>query len=131
MLTFRVRYFILTLVLLLIEVLIVMYFHDDFIRDSVGDFLVVIFLYCLLRSFLKAPVMRVVVGVLLFSYVVEILQYFHFIALLGLQHSLLAMLILGNSFSYSDLVTYTAGAMVVIVGEWLVSYKLSNTKKDC
>jgi len=75
--------------------------------------------------------MRVVVGVLLFSYVVEILQYFHFIALLGLQHSLLAMLILGNSFSYSDLVTYTAGAMVVIVGEWLVSYKLSNTKKDC
>src|SRR3954453_3911436 len=114
MLTFRVRYFILTLVLLLIEVLIVVYFHDDFIRDSVGDFLVVIFLYCLLRSFLKAPVMHVVIGVLLFSFVVEILQYFHFIALIGLEHSMLARAILGTSFSFTDLVAYTVGCMVVV-----------------
>jgi hypothetical protein len=119
MFIFRVRYFILTLVLLLVEVLIALYVHDDFVRPYVGDFLVVIFLYCLLRSFLKASVLPVVIGVLLFAFVVEILQYFHFIALIGLEDSMLTRVILGNSFSYSDLVAYSAGALVVIVGERL------------
>ena len=119
MFIFRVRYFILTLVLLLIEVLIAMYVHDDFVRPYVGDFLVVIFLYCLVRSFLKAPVMQIVIGVLLFSFMVEILQYFHFIALIGLEHFMLARAILGTSFSFTDLVAYTVGCMVVVGGEWL------------
>ena len=119
MFIFRIHYFILTIALFLIEVLIAMYVHDDFIRPYVGDFLVVIFLYCLLRSFLQTPVMRVVVGVLLFSFVVEILQCLHFITLLGLEHSTLARTILGSSFSLTDLVAYTAGALFVVVVEWL------------
>ena len=119
MFIFRIRYFILTLVLLLIEVFIALYVHDNFIRPYVGDFLVVIFLYCLVRSFIKASVLHVAIGVLLFAFVVEILQYFHFIALIGLKDSMLARVILGNSFSFSDLVAYSAGSLVVVIGERL------------
>lgn len=117
--TFHARYFILTLVLLVIEVCIALYVHDDFIRPYAGDFLVVIFLYCLVRSFVNIVATTAAVAVLLFAYCIEILQYFHFISLIHLQHSLLARLILGTSFSWSDLLAYTIGAAVILLVEKL------------
>jgi hypothetical protein len=119
MFIFRVRYFILTLVLLLVEVLIAVYVHDTFIRPYAGDFLVVIFLYCLIRCFVKTSTMRAVIAVLLFSFIIETLQYFHFITLLHLQHSTLARVMLGTSFSGTDLIVYIVGAMAIIVTESL------------
>jgi hypothetical protein len=56
----------------------------------------------------------VAVSVLLFSYVVEVSQYFHFIRHLGLQQSRLANLILGSGFEWKDLVAYTLGILLVI-----------------
>jgi hypothetical protein len=107
MIRFHKTYFLLTLLLLLVEILIAAFAHDRFIRPYVGDFLVVIFLYCLLRSFFKTPYIPVALAVLLFSYVVEVSQYFHFINHLGLQHSRLAHLILGSGFEWFDFIAYT------------------------
>jgi len=117
MFIFRTNYFILTLILLLTEVLIAVSVHDMCIRPYAGDLLVVIFLYCLVRSFLKVPVLHAMAGVLLFAFGIEILQYFHFIVLLGLQHSTVARMVLGTSFSWMDLVVYVAGGVVVMVVE--------------
>jgi hypothetical protein len=114
MLRFHKIYFLLTLLLLLIEILIAAFAHDQFIRPYVGDFLVVIFLYCLLRSFFKTSYLTVALAVLLFSYVVEVSQYFHLINHLGLQHSRLAHLILGSGFEWLDLVAYTLGIALVL-----------------
>jgi hypothetical protein len=94
-LRFNWLYFALTVLILVIEVLIAVYLHDGFIRPYAGDFLVVILIYCFVRSFLQTPVMPMALAVLVFSYLVETLQYFNFVKLIGLEHSRIARIIIG------------------------------------
>jgi uncharacterized membrane protein len=116
-LRFHKQYFIAAIALLIIEILIALYTNDQIIRPYVGDFLVVIFLYCLVRAFLNAPALTVGLAVLLFSYLIETLQYFNIVNRLGLQNSKLATTILGSSFEWLDLILYTAGIAVVLLIE--------------
>lgn len=57
-------------------------------------------------------------AVLLFSYGVEIMQYFNLVELLGLGEYKLARIVIGTSFAWSDLLAYTAGAVIVGVVEY-------------
>jgi hypothetical protein len=114
MFKFQKRYFIIAILLFLVEVLIAAYAHDKIIRPYVGDFLVVILLYCAVKSFWNASSLFIGISVLLFSYIIEILQYFHLVERLGLQHSRLATIIIGNQFEWIDLIAYTAGIAVVL-----------------
>src|SRR5215218_4586143 len=123
MLRFHKTYFLLAVALFLIEVLIAAFAHDRFVRPYVGDFLVVIFLYCLLQSFLNISCTKAALGVLLFSYVIEISQYFHLIRHLGLQHSRLAHLILGSGFEWIDLIAYTLGIALVLWVERILAIR--------
>lgn len=109
------RYFILTLTLLLAEVLIALYVHDGFVRPYIGDFLVVILIYCFVRTFIDASVPAVAAGVLVFSFLVEAGQYFHLVSLLGLDRSAIAKIVLGNSFAWMDLLMYTSGIICVLI----------------
>jgi len=111
------RYFILVVLLLIAELLIGIYMRDAFIRPYGGDFLVVILVYCLIRNFSDISVRKTALGVLVFAYIVEISQYFHLVSLLGLQHSHLALLILGSSFSFKDILCYTLGILLVLIIE--------------
>src|SRR5579859_6004621 len=95
-------YFLWFILLLIAELLIGVYMHDTFIRPYGGDFLVVILLYCFIKSFINAPVAKTAIWVLVFACAVEISQYFHLVKLLGLAHSGVAVLLLGNSFSFRD-----------------------------
>lgn len=115
--TFRVSYFLLTIFLFIAEVLIALYAHDNFVRPYVGDFLVVILLYCGVRTFLKASPLPVAIGVLAFAFLIEMGQYYHFVSLIGLGNSTLARVVLGNSFATSDLLAYTLGIVLVIMVE--------------
>jgi hypothetical protein len=114
MLRFKKQYFILAILLFLVEVLIAAYLHDKIVRPYVGDFLVVILLYCLVKSFSTASTLLAAVSVLIFSYIIEFSQYFHLVNYLGLQNSKLAATILGSSFEWIDLVVYTVGIAVVL-----------------
>ena len=117
---FNRLYFTLTLLIFIVEVLIALYLHDDFIRPYVGDFLVVILIYCFVRSFLQAPVVPVALGVLVFSYLVETLQYFNVVKLLGLGHSRLANVVIGNYFTWHDIIAYTLGVGFLILVEKVI-----------
>ena len=117
MFQFNKNYFAFTILLFVVEVLIALYVHESFFRPYFGDFLVVIFLYCLLKSFIKISVWRAAIIVVLFSFFVEFTQYLNLISLLGLQKSGLAKAVLGTSFSWEDLVCYTAGILFVIIIE--------------
>jgi len=105
--------------LFVVEVLIALYLHDRIIRPYIGDLLVVIMIYCFVKSFLNTDVIRTALAVLLFAYIIEVLQYFKFVKLLGLQNSKLASVVLGTSFQWIDLVAYTAGAAIVVAIEKL------------
>lgn len=108
------KYFGLAVLLFAIEVLIALFVHDSIIRPYVGDLLVVILLYCMVKSFLNISIWKAATSVLAFSFLIETLQYFHFVRMIGLQHSKLASIIMGNSFHWIDLVAYTLGIAVVL-----------------
>src|SRR5580698_5614763 len=118
-LRFSFPYFLLTVLLFTAELFIGLYMHDAIIRPYGGDFLVVILIYCFIRSFISTPVLATAIGVLLFAYAVEISQYFHLVNVLGLGASKLAKIILGTSFSFIDMLCYTWGIITVLVTEHL------------
>ena len=122
---FSLFYFTWFLVLLITEILIALYLHDAIIRPYGGDFLVVILIYCFIKSFVNTPVMPTAIAVLIFSYAVEISQYFHLVNVLGWGNSSLAKILLGTSFSFTVLLMYTLGIATVLVLEHLKT-SLSN-----
>lgn len=110
-------YFAIFVTFFIIEVLIALYVKDDFIRPYLGDTFVVILMYSFIRSFLNTPVFLTIIGVLLFSYGIEIMQYFKLVDLLGLGDYKLARIVIGTSFAWGDMVAYTAGAAIIWVAE--------------
>lgn len=128
---FNWLYFVLAVVLFGIELLIAKYAHDPFIRPYVGDLLVVILIYCLAKAFLRTSVFSTALSVLLFSYAVETLQYFHIVDRLGLGHSKAAKIIIGTSFEWFDLAAYTMGIGLVLVSEkGIASVKAKNRPRN-
>ena len=122
---FYKRYFLLTIILFAIEGYMGTYMHDAFIRPYGGDFLVVILIYCFVKSFFNTPPFLTACCVLVFAYVVEISQYFHLVTLLGWEHSKVARIILGTSFSFTDLLMYTLGIGTVLLIENLLHHEQS------
>ncbi len=53
---FNWYYFVLTILLLGLEIIIALFAHDSIIRPYIGDLLVVILLYCFVKSFVNTPV---------------------------------------------------------------------------
>lgn len=117
MLTLNRNYLYLTVLLFIVETLIAIYVHDHFIRPYLGDVLVVILIYCFVRSFLKIPVIPAAFGVLLFSYFIELLQYFNFVTVVGLENHKIARIVLGSSFEWLDIVAYTFGFFLLLLLE--------------
>ncbi|TDD99619.1 ribosomal maturation YjgA family protein [Flavobacterium cellulosilyticum] len=123
MIRFNKNYFLLAFLIFWIEVFIALYVHDAFVRPYIGDVLVVILIYCFVKSFFDCPVFPVSLSVLLFSFAIETLQYFNGITLLGLENSSLARTFIGTSFAWLDLLTYVIGIVIVLVVEKMVIKK--------
>jgi hypothetical protein len=124
---FSLTYFLLFLSLFLIEVLIAAY-AGGIIRAYFGDVLVVILLYAMVKSFWDVPAPVLSLLVLLFSYLIETLQYFNIVVLLGLGHLKLARIIIGTDFSWIDILSYTLGIFIVLVAErWNGTRKAANS----
>jgi hypothetical protein len=115
---FNKQYFILTIVLLIIEILIGKYLQDRIIRPYIGDVLVVILIYCFVLSFFNFKKFPTAITVLIFAFMVEISQYFHLVKILGWENNKLARTIIGTSFSWQDLIAYIIGIMVVLIQEY-------------
>lgn len=118
---FNKGYFGLTVMLFLVEVLIAIYVHDNFIRPYFGDFLVVMLMYCFIRIFTNPGLKPTVLAVLMFSYLIEVLQYLNFVERIGLGNSELARTLIGTSFEWIDLVAYTLGCAAIL---WFERMKL-------
>ncbi|MEY2630779.1 MAG: hypothetical protein RLZZ469_1676 [Bacteroidota bacterium] len=114
---FNKIYFRLTVILFLIEVAIALFIKDRFIRPYLGDVLVVILIYCFVKSLVKISVHKAAVLVLLFAFCLEILQYINIVEKLKLQHNTVAKTVIGTSFSWEDILAYLAGILIVIAVE--------------
>jgi hypothetical protein len=122
MLQFRRNYFLIAIILFTVEIMIALFVTDNIIRPYVGDFLVVILVYCFVRSFFKISILKAAIGTLVFAFVIEFLQYLNFIELIHLKHSRIANLVLGNLFQWIDLIAYTLGVLLVLLIERFSCY---------
>ncbi len=113
-------YFFMAIFIFLIEIVIALSLKQGFIRHTFGDFLVVILMYCALRSFIKTKPIYLALVVLLIAFCVEFLQKTKFLEWLNLEYNAIAKLVLGSTFQYNDLIAYTLGVLVII----FVEYKL-------
>lgn len=121
---FNLYYFYWFAFLLITEIYIGIFVKDDFIRPYMGDFLVVILIYAFVRAFFKYSMNLTAVGVLLFSFLVEILQRFNIVDVLGLGSSRLARTVIGTSFSWEDFIAYSLGIIMVLVSEKFIGPSL-------
>lgn len=117
MFTFNKIYFQIALAIFTVEVIIAIFIKDSFIRPYFGDFLVVILIYCFIKSFIKAPVWALAAFVMLFSLTIESLQYFNFVDKIGLGKSQIAKTILGTSFAWKDISAYFLGILTILIFE--------------
>ena len=114
---FRKSYFILSVVLFFVEIAIAAFVHDGFVRPYLGDFFVVILIYCFVQAFFPFPVWKTALGVLLFAFLIEWTQYLRLINRLDLNNIKIARLILGSSFEWVDMLVYTLGIVSILLGE--------------
>lgn len=112
-LTFNKTYFLAALLLFTIEVGIAVYLKDGFIRYTVGDFLVVILMYCFTGSFIKSKPLYIAIATLLIAYAVEFLQLMNILDYLELRGNKWISIIMGTHFSVEDLIAYTLGVLLI------------------
>lgn len=85
--------------------------HVSWIRAYLGDVLVVILLYAMIRSVLRINDYLVLLLVFVFACGIEFAQYFHVAERLGYVRGDVMYTIIGNTFSWGDIVCYAAGCM--------------------
>jgi len=117
MIKFNRTYLLLAILLFISEVLIALYVRDKIIRPYVGDFLVVMLVYCFVKSFLNISVMKAAIFTLLFAYLVEWAQHLQVLHMLGLQDNRLARIVLGSAFEWIDMLAYTLGVIFILLIE--------------
>ena len=116
-LTFNRKYFYLTILLFLIEVCIAVFIDDQFIRPFMGDVLVVILLYCFVKSFWKIRSNIAALSIFVFACAIEGFQYLSLIDKLGLRQYKLLAIILGTTFDWKDIFAYALGTAIVLAWE--------------
>ena len=125
LLKFNKSYAIYAFILFLLEVWIAVVFKSGFIRHTFGDFLVVILLYCALKSFINMKPIYMAIIVLCIAFSIEFLQLANLLEFLKLEDSYFTKLILGSTFHISDLIAYTLGCVTVLIAE--LGFKVCNT----
>ena len=119
------NYFLGFTALLILEILIARYISDDFVRPYLGDFLVVILLYCFLMAVSRLSIMKALIIVLVFSYAVEFFQMINIVKVMQYQPPKVVMIILGSSFSAWDLLAYSLGLLFCLSLEYYRNQKIN------
>lgn len=115
-LEFNLKYLLLTVFIFLIEVLIATKLSDIFfVRAYLGDVIVVMLLYTFVKSFVKINDEKLIIGILIFSCLVEFAQYFTIAEKLGFQPGSIMYIVIGNSFSWIDILCYGVGCLILYV----------------
>lgn len=116
----RIIYGIISILLLCVEIIIGLYAHG-WIRNYIGDLLVVILIYTIIRTvspYRPSKWYILPTAVLIFSFAVEFIQLWGFCDRFGITNRFLRILI-GTGFSVIDLVSYTIGVIPCYVLDFI------------
>jgi DNA integrity scanning protein DisA with diadenylate cyclase activity len=113
-LQFSLKYLLLTVFIFLVEMLIATKLsHIFFVRAYLGDAIVVMLLYTFVKSFVKVNNEKLILGILIFSFLIEFAQYFNIAEKLGFRPGSLMYIVIGNSFSWIDNLCYAIGCLIL------------------
>ncbi len=113
MFKFNLKYFLIFISIFIIEVIIAIYIKDHFIRPYFGDYLVIFLVYSFLLSFINTDKNKIALGVLVFAFTVEIIQYFQVLSYFNLEKNRILRIVEGNTFSFEDLIIYTLAFLTI------------------
>lgn len=113
--TFKLKPFVIFILLFLVEVGIALWIDDAIIRPFFGDFLAVIVLFFLLKTFLAISDLNLAFASLSIAYFLEFLQYCNFLKLVGLEKYKIIAIVLGSSFDWRDIFAYTLGIFAIFL----------------
>ncbi len=122
---FQPYYFAVFYSLLLVEIAIALLLKGGFIRHTFGDFLAVIVLYCLIKSFLDIKPIPLALIVLVIAFAIEFLQLANVLEHLSLNNNKFIATVLGTSFSVQDLIAYTLGTVFILITDIIINKKTS------
>lgn len=128
MFQFHIKYFLIFLSIFCIEVIIAIFIKDNFIRPYFGDYLVIFLVYYFLLSFINSNKNKIALGVLVFAFSVEIIQYFQVLSFFHLENNRILRIVAGNTFSFEDLIIYTLAFFTIIFFNSLNKKTLSDRK---
>ena len=111
----RIPYICGFLLLTLTEVLIALFIHGGFIRNYLGDVIVVWVVYCFVQAIAGGRLNGYITaaGVMIYAFIIEFLQKINIVNLLGLGGIKFFRTLIGTSFSPVDLICYAAGSAII------------------
>jgi DNA integrity scanning protein DisA with diadenylate cyclase activity len=113
---FSLIYLIITVLLFLTEIVIATVLkHNFFVRAYLGDVIVVMLLYSFVKSFVKMNNQKLILGIFIFSCLIELAQYFNIAERLGFQKGSFMYIVIGNSFSWIDILCYAFGCILLFI----------------
>lgn len=127
----RTRHLLIVIAVFIAEILVATAFSNiTFVRSYIGDFLVVILLYHLVRVFFDIPPSTLAFFVFMFACSVEVSQHFHLVDALGLPRGGLLSILIGTSFSWLDILAYALGCLAsFLVALYLIPERTSKEEQ--
>jgi hypothetical protein len=105
----------------------VVFFNQNvFIRGFLGDVIIVILMFFLLKAVHDFQPARLAASVFATALLVEVGQYIGVVGLLGIRENYLTKLILGSVFEYKDFLAYAIG----VAFSWFVDAKILATPPE-
>ena len=115
----NIKYLCVFIAVFIIEAIIAVFIHDNFIRPYIGDVLVVVLIYCLIKTFVRNEIRLLPLYIFVFAALVEIGQYFNLAKLLGLSDYAIARVIIGSTFDLKDISCYLVGCTGLFLYEMI------------
>lgn len=112
-------------VLLSVEVMIGK-FGGGFVRDYVGDVLVIPLIYCFIRIFYVRPAVWLPATVGGLGILAEVIQYFHFCEVFGIDRSSILGIMLGSVADWRDVACYVVGVALIYAAELIGNKRQRN-----
>jgi hypothetical protein len=110
------KYLITFITLLIVEICIAMFIHDNIIRPFVGDILVVCVIYFFIRIFIRKSKL-LAIYVFLLACLIEVSQYFNLVSLLHMEKFKAAKIVIGSTFDLKDIFCYFIGTIILFAYE--------------
>lgn len=114
---FNKNFFLISILTFVVGI-VLFFFSSGFIRNYIGDVVVVIFLYSLLSTFFKIRIQIKAAAIFLLAVFVELAQLF-----IQMPTNQIASITLGSSFDKFDIIAYIIGLIIITLYELISKRK--------